>query len=463
MGTFAGLFQKAGSKIPEEKQAEFQERVEKLFQAGGMMELKKVELYDKEVCLIKKASIHEHGMDFFYNYFEDEIWENAGLSLENCHVWSGKIGWRQFRRVVVAAYVLETIYLDGPAIATVDGEPVTSGSVIGWLNHLFGEQYPFQVRDPWKLFEAIHEQGESGMENWDWEEIMCGVYGVIGYCEIEAVQNGTDAVLQKIEEWSGGEEEKRDKDKTNFFDCVRRLKKAVRSFREKGGEDGEEQLALILERLRVYYACKERPFRVNEEDENLKAVLFWAALSDAPAYVVKVLAEAYGKDFWELWDKVRDVAEKRRIWELLEDRQEAASIPTAEYLRVAQDDMIPFWKDDGHIRFSVELEQWFADLRGRYDHMMEAEPSVGEPLKWILEIMAYADKNYYLLFTFADFFEETLEHLTDRRYLALWSIYDAMIHDPEMEEAGRAASKVTLRRYMALVANRELREAVFGF
>ena len=36
----------------------------------------------------------------------------------------------------------------------------------------------------------------------------------------------------------------------------------------------------------------------------------------------------------------------------------------------------------------------------------------------------------------ADFFEETLEHLADSRYLALWKIYDHMLHDPEMEAAG---------------------------
>ena len=195
----------------------FSFNMEKRFQAGGMMELNRVQLYDKAVGIIRKASMHERGMDFYYNYFEDDVWENAGFCTKDCSVWSGKIGWRQFHQTVVAAYVLETLYLDGPAIATVDGEPVTSENVIGWINHLFGEHYLFPVRDPWKLFEAIHGQGEGGMYDWEWEEFIHDAYGLIGYYEIEAVLNGMDAANQKIDEWTGGEEKKKNDDRRSFF------------------------------------------------------------------------------------------------------------------------------------------------------------------------------------------------------------------------------------------------------
>lgn len=36
-----------------------------------------------------------------------------------------------------------------------------------------------------------------------------------------------------------------------------------------------------------------------------------------------------------------------------------------------------------------------------------------------------------------DFFEETLEHLSDLRYQSLWKIYDEMLHDPELKECRR--------------------------
>lgn len=96
MGTFATLFHKAGAGIPDEKKKEFKVRIEKLFQMGGMMEMEQVQLCGKKAVTIKKASMHDYGMDFYYNYFEDDCWENAGVSSKGGYVWSEKIGWREF-------------------------------------------------------------------------------------------------------------------------------------------------------------------------------------------------------------------------------------------------------------------------------------------------------------------------------------------------------------------------------
>ena len=67
MGTFAALFHKAGAGIPDEKREEFRVRMEKLFQMGGMMEMEQVQLCGIKAVTIKKASMHDYGMDFYYN------------------------------------------------------------------------------------------------------------------------------------------------------------------------------------------------------------------------------------------------------------------------------------------------------------------------------------------------------------------------------------------------------------
>lgn len=48
--------------------------------------------------------------------------------------------------------------------------------------------------------------------------------------------------------------------------------------------------------------------------------------------------------------------------------------------------------------------------------------------------MEYADENYYRVYTFSEFSNETMEHLNDRWFLTLWRIYDEMLHDPIMED-----------------------------
>lgn len=39
---------------------------------GGMMEMEQVRLCGNKAVTIKKASMHDYGMDFYYNYFEDD-------------------------------------------------------------------------------------------------------------------------------------------------------------------------------------------------------------------------------------------------------------------------------------------------------------------------------------------------------------------------------------------------------
>ncbi|MBD5530938.1 MAG: hypothetical protein HDQ98_01875 [Lachnospiraceae bacterium] len=214
------------------------------------------------------------------------------------------------------------------------------------------------------------------------------------------------------------------------------------------------------------------------------------------------MAETYRVRFWELWKQVKDVAKRKPDQEAQEDSLKVPPVSTELFFGITADDLILFWGDDENIRFSKGLEKWFADLRKQYEMIMEQEFTVENPLHWILDLMEYADKNYYCVYTFADFFEETLKHLNDRRFLALWKIYDGMLHDPEMEKAGSVifvpegpeyeqiglydpdarsrrrlngswsimdskdknnAARVTFRRYMALLENRNLRKEVFGF
>lgn len=504
MGTFAMLFQKAGAEIPDEKREEFRARIEKLFQMGGMMEVEQVQLCGKKVVTIKKVSMHDYGMDFYYNYFEDDCWENAGFSSKRGHVWSEKIGWREFHRVVVAAYVLESLYVDGPAVAMVNDELVTSRAYIGWINYLFQTQYLHKNNDPWALFEALHDQMDMDLGRCDWGDFVHDLYGLIGYYEIKAILMGTEALEKEFEERTGNESENKKDDRLNFFDFVKRLKKAVNQFHMESDQNDAGQLSLIVEMLRSYYEQDGMSIDASKkyEDKNLQAICLFAAMTDAPAYVFQVVSEVYEVDFWDLWERIKDVAKRKGILYQMEIPRETISVSTMDFFRVTSDDMILFWGEDENIRFSQELKNWFDDLRGRFDVLMESGDAVENSLNWILGLMEYADENYYRVYTFSDFFNETMEHVNDRRFLTLWKIYDEMLHDPVMEEAGSVVfvpeepeyehvglhyfgtpprrrlkttwdimrneernnrARVTFRRYMALLENRKLRKEVFGF
>lgn len=250
---------------------------------------------------------------------------------------------------------------------------------------------------------------------------------------------------------------------------------AVNKFHMVNAQNDERQLSLIVEMLRSYYEKDGMSLEVSKKygDKNLEAICFFSALTDAPAYVIQAVSEVYGTDFWELWERVKDAAKRKRILYQPEIQQETISVSTMDFFGVTSDDML-----------------------------MESGYVIENPLYWILELMEYADENYYRIYTFSDFFKETMEYLNDGRFLTLWKLYDEMLHDPVVEEAGNVVFvseepeyelvglyyfgtpprcrlktnwdminkeernnkvRVTFRRYVALLENRKLRKEIFGF
>lgn len=504
MGTFAGLFVSGTAGIPDSKRDEFSERIEKLYQAGGMMEVNDVELFGTRVVTIRKAAMRENGMDFYYNYFEDDYWENAGFDRENGKVYSEKIGWSYFHRAVVAAYVLEEIYTNGIASAMVNEEPVISWGYVGWINYLFHERYHIKNYDKWKLFEAFHEIEDRDMSYINWNRFVGKRYELISTCEIWAVLYGTDEALEKFDNNLKKEED------VGYIaiDYMKEMKKALLQYKENRRENEETQLNFLLGAIRAYYENEEEIKESEKEagernsDEALKKIITCLKYSDAPAFAMKVVAEMYDMNFWDVWNRIKDIA-KRKMTELYGNQDYyIMPITTKEFFGQLPDDMIPYWEEDCDIEFSEDLWGWFRQLKDKYQMLMQENDLLENPLKYIIELMKYADDNYYHIYTFTDFFEESAEHLTDKRYQALWRLYGLMLHAPKYEKAGSVIfvptgpeyehmglhylgeqpkrrlstsweimedskrnniARVNLRRYMALVANKSLRKRVFGF
>lgn len=38
-------------------------------------------------------------------------------------------------------------------------------------------------------------------------------------------------------------------------------------------------------------------------------------------------------------------------------------------------------------------------------------------------------------YVFRNFFEESLSHFNDKRYMALWKLFESMVYDSEMKDA----------------------------
>lgn len=494
MGTFAELYCIGKTEIQSKE--EFIEKVEKVFQCGGMMDMEEVSMYGKRLVLIRKATMDSDGMDFHYNYFEDDSWENAGFNKKRCEVWSNKIGWSAFHRAVVAAYVLEEQYTQGVAIAMVDGDFVTAWSYVGWLNYLFDEFKHVKNFDTWKLFEEYY-YSKCKYPSWDdweqWKYFGGKRYGFISSCEIYAVIYGVDKALEKFGEYI------KEKTEDVILKCMWIIRDAIKNLTDSRQISSDEQCCKILELIKLYY---ENENSIELQEEQYKDLIVGLTVADAPAFLVKGIAEAFEKDFWELWEEIKDVVYRKREEIYGNEGCYVLPVSTEKFFRQNPNDMIPYWENDGKLEFSDELWDWFEQLKTEYNLLAGDDVIIEHPLRYMLELMEEANDDFYNIFTFAEFFEESLENMSDKKYQTLWRLYDNMIHDPELrkaadvifvpEESGHEKDglhylrrqpkrrltgvwefmekskkqnigRITLRRYMALVGNKVLREKIFGF
>lgn len=274
-------------------------------------------------------------------------------------------------------------------------------------------------------------------------------------------------------------------------------------YRKNCDMDEERQLQTLMEMLRAYYEVdKETINSLYAKDKELNNILRVFSASDAPAFAVKVISEIYEVEFWDLWEQIRDVVERKREKIYGNNGYYVVPISTKDFFGQSADDMLLYWEEGCEFDFSQELQDWFKTLKEQYNNLLDTEFLIENVLKYIVDLLKEVDENYYHIFAFSNFFEESLENLRDKRYQTLWRIFDDMIHDPEMEKAGGVIfvpdgpghekeglhylgeqpkrrlicswdimesnkrdnkARVTFRRYMALMENKELRYKVFGF
>ena len=114
------------------------------------------------------------------------------------------------------------------------------------------------------------------------------------------------------------------------------------------------------------------------------------------------------------------------------------------------------------------------------------------PFRRIKATLDFAQEHYVRIYVFDDFMNETMDYITDARFIALWQLFDEVLHDSENLKAASVLFEIAdpnwggssrkcdqwgclssedkfnkgrqaMRRFLALVANRDLRNKVFGF
>ena len=504
MGVFCDYL--GDMNIPDELKDEFNKNMITLLQRGGMMKFEKVSLFGKELSLLKPLEEDEEGkIHFFYNYFEDDAWESAIYYPKNQVLYSGKIGSDEFNRVICSAYIIYELYAPDHGMVDLNGNIVDPVPYIAWINHVLHSNFNARNRmDWWHCYESycFHQLEDDSYDKESCMNIVLSIlpkdkvtiFGITPseYWDIYFSTMGTgDLKEHKIEPGS-------------YYEEILKAKQEVDRLFEGGNPSGKEKLYNLL----------KLPYEKRKaiEDENLKAVAEMSLRLPARVFVY-LAAEILDIDFMTEWYSIhgqfytdavvcdylseerikeRDTARKTKIEEMktsdflrmdqsykLGDPEELKDKPN---YYISDDDLIYWWDGSDDVVLSDQMikiiAKWSEELKDIEAELTDDSIADYDMLKALIDLLSQANSSYKRIFAFRTMFYEFIENNKNIHYIAAVKLLEKILDDnwetgKIIERVGRweFASKnvtfnegrVTVKRYLSLLANKKLRKQYLGF
>ncbi len=503
MGTFGTYTGKM--LISEDKREEFTADILKILNYGGMMQFDRTVICGHEITLLKPVEAGPDGRAVFcYNYFEDHIWEEACYHTDSGGFFSGKLGGREFCDVVTAVHFLYELYDSGAGFTQIDGEVIGTELYTGWINHVLGKTFSMKKRFRlWEHFEHYFlERSNPGYQTAEdyplMETIPFHMYRAMGgieFSDICYVMEGTDSLQEK------------DLGEGSYSQTVCRCKKLLERYLTENKNDENKRTEKIWELVKL-----SRHRRKKIQENGLSEI---AQMSlELPARVLVYLtAEIRKYDFWTVWKELyKDIYRDEMMRQYVSDelarmREQEREKPvppviTAEFFayddpllfwdtpkelegqpdyRFSDDDRAFWWDENGEVVLSAEMDLWLKNLAVQYQKQLDMIPEENQVnfKEEMVLLLEETEKFYRRIYAFADMFYEFLQNDTDRRYAA--AVRQLKILVEENKAAGRIIEKVkpwweitsrnvthnkgrlTVKRYLSVMANRKLRKKYFGF
>ena len=170
---------------------------------------------------------------------------------------------------------------------------------------------------------------------------------------------------------------------------------------------------------------------------------------------------------------------------------------TEEYFNISTDDLVLYWTKEKPLTFSEEMKKWLANLQEDYNAVLAKGVDMTSPLRRLKEMLDFAEEHYVNIYLFEELMNDTFENITNPKFVALWMVFEKVLHDPENLNAAKVlfgpnrwhkdegdnvqighrvcdtwwavsnkqkfnSGRQNVRRYIALMANRDFRREIFG-
>ena len=509
MGIY-GEYTGAG-KIPESKKQEFNENIQKLLQHGGMMQFEPVRMFGKQIALIKPVEFSDAENEFHYNYFEDDSWESAYYFPSTQHLATQKIGSAEFNEVIAACYFLYELYCDDHGYVEINGKTLNSTGYIGWINFVLGTKFSMEKRfDLWEYYETEVLDHNAYSDD---EDMYTFIFRIISD-EENLYMGGTDLADITYAEKGTEQLEKGTFEEGSYPAEIQRIRKLLQVFymleEDVDAKERESRKNLLWRFLGLPMEARTQMAQTYPELQELAE-----ASATLPARVfVYLSAELLDFDFWGAWrvlrtevykDEIRreyvnpDIVEERKF----EREKPVKPMRTSDFLyvddffsfyktpeelkgkpdyHISDDDLLYWWDGSDAVKISdameAKMEEWRSGIEEIEAELSDDDLGKFEMLQYLINILSEADKKYQRIFAFQNMFYDFIEH-KDRKHVAAIQYLQKVLDDNW--EYGKIIEKdnsswsmksrnvtfnqgrVTVKRYLSLLANKTLRAKYLDF
>ena len=430
-----------------------------LLTQGGMMQFSYASLFNKKVHLLApptKASPH-----FCYNYFDDAFHGNAFFNSTEEKIRYESLGTGNFNRVFHAANRLQSLHKqpteDSPVFSSTNK---VVPNIDGWLQYLF--QYDTVAPNPWQRYQsAPSSQRKKDLVQEVWKHRETQQF-LMRDCLGPFISQDERLIAVEYEN---------------------RYPQCMPATVLRNAEDSIYCIQLSAGTQEAKFQFMREVLTGHKNDAGNLPPCYHMFIIARDTLPVEILLPMIAKEF-ELDEKALrkefDFSSFRApAFSLYQDRPQCRIVTTSKFLHVSDDDRAYYWTPCGDVSFSPEMDAWLGLLKKEYQTILQSGENVLPAVEFallLLDTLEDINHKYREIYAFKDMVDDYLQHLENREYQTAWSVLcrlaqyqgsDFIIYDGPWEfapaEFRSHPTRLAIKRFLAILANRNLRREVFSF
>lgn len=430
-----------------------------LLTQGGMMQISYASLFDKGLYLLApptKAKPY-----FCYNYFDDAFQPDAVFCYIEDKLSYESLGTGNFNRVIHAANRLQNLHKqsteDSPIFINT---PEAVSKIDGWLQYLF--QYDTVAPNPWQLYQAApSNQRKEDLVKEIWKRRETQQFLMEDCLGPFIIQEERLMAAEYGNRYPQGMP----------ATVLRNAEESIYCIRLSAGTQKEK-----LDFMREVLANRRR----DAAELPPCYQMFMTAHDTVPIEILlPIIAKEFELDEKSLRKEFDLTSFRTPAFSLYQDRTQGGIVTTSEFLHVSDDDRAYYWTPGGDVFFSPEMEAWLSALKKEYQTILDSGENTLPRSNFTLLLFSTLEdvnRKFREIYASKGMLDDYLQHMESREYQTAWVVlnhlaqyqgHDFTMYDGPWElaptEFRNHPARLAVKRFLAILANRELRREIFEF